>query len=75
MVCETMVCTLISTETLLFDIFATFHPIFKFVPPLVPMVVALDTQLTGVVQRAQIAVTWGWFTVSGLRSLRLRKLM
>ena len=56
--------------TLVFDIFSTFYPVFKFVPALVPMVVALDTQLTGIVQRIQIVVTWGWFTVSGVRSVR-----
>jgi hypothetical protein len=56
--------------TLVFDIFSTFYPVFKLVPALVPMVVALDTQLTGIVQRIQIMVTWGWFTVSGARSVR-----
>ena len=58
---------------LILDIFSTFYPIFKFVPPLFPMVLALQNQLTGVVQRIQIIVTWGWFSISGLRSLRLPK--
>jgi hypothetical protein len=60
--------------TLILDIFSTFYPIFKLVPPLVPMVLVLQNQLTGVIQRIQIVVTWGWFTVSGVRSLRLQKL-
>jgi uncharacterized protein DUF998 len=58
---------------LILDIFSTFYPIFKFVPPLVPMVLALQNQLTGVVQRIQIVVTWGWFSVTGVRSLRLKE--
>jgi hypothetical protein len=58
--------------TLAFDIFSTFYPAFKFIPALVPMVAFLD-YATGITQRFQIAITWGWFTVSGIRSLQLRK--
>lgn len=57
--------------TLLLDIFSTFYPIFKLVPPLASMAIALETQYTGVLQRTQIVIGWSWFTVSG--ALHLRK--
>ena len=55
------------------DVFATFHPILNFAPPLIPFVNALDTQFTGLYQRLQMIFTWNWYTVSGLRSLRLEE--
>lgn len=56
--------------TLLLDIFSTFYPIFKLVPPLAPMAIALETQYTGLLQRTQIIIGWSWFTVSGALLLR-----
>ncbi len=54
------------------DIFGTFYPILKFVPSMLPIVNALNYQLTGLYQRIEMIVTWGWFPVTGVRSLTLR---
>lgn len=52
-------------------VFSTFYPILKFVPSMVLLVNALSMQFTGILQRTQMVITWGWYTISGLRSLRL----
>jgi hypothetical membrane protein len=55
------------------DVFSTFYPILKLVPSMVPLVNALSLQFTGILQRTQMIISWGWYTISGLRSLRLER--
>jgi hypothetical protein len=53
-------------------VFSTFYPVLKFVPLTLPLVIALDTQVSGLYQRVQMITTWGWFTVSGMMMRKLK---
>ena len=58
---------------MLMDVFDTFYPALKLVPSMIPLAFALETQYTGILQRTQMIVTWSWYTISGIRSVRLGK--
>jgi hypothetical membrane protein len=58
--------------TLALDFFSTFYPILKFVSSTVFLVNALDNQFAGLLQRIEMITTWGWFTVSGVKMLRMQ---